>query len=85
MMTVASPLMGKKLAKLAYLLLALNRVDSPLPNGVSVEMMRAPARSRRYVPAKTGHFATRADRKSERFRHDMALSCLNDVFADEVR
>jgi len=29
MMTVPFPLMGKKLAKLAYLLLALDRVDSP--------------------------------------------------------
>ena len=29
MMTVASPLMGKELAKFAYLLMVPNRVDSP--------------------------------------------------------
>ena len=49
------------------------------------KMMRAPVRSRRYAPAKTGHFAARADRKSERLCHDRALPCVNDVSADEVR
>ena len=47
--------------------------------------MRAPARSRRYAPVKTGHFAARGDRKSERFCHDRALPCVNNVSADEVR
>jgi hypothetical protein len=47
-------------------------------------MMRAPARSQRYSP-KTGHFAARADRKSDWFCHDPALPSVNDVSADEVR
>jgi hypothetical protein len=39
----------------------------------------------RVCARKTGYFAARADRKSERFCHDMALPCVNDVSADEVR
>jgi hypothetical protein len=85
MMTVPSPLMGKKLAKLAYLLVVPNSVDSPLPNGVSLENDACAREVTGAMRPRAGHFAARAGRKSERFCHDMALPCGNDVSADELR
>ncbi len=56
MVTVSSPLMGKELAKFAYLFVVTNRRDSPTAHTALAEkMMRASAMSRRYALAKTGY------------------------------
>ena len=74
MMTVASPLMGKELAKFSYLLMVPNRVDSPTAIRCYLEgdayarevtALGAPPRVVISRPARTG--------KSERFCPDTAL------------
>jgi hypothetical protein len=64
MMTVPSPLMGKELLKFANAHGSESRRFSHCHTVLVEKMMRALVRSRRYTPAKTGHFAARADRKS---------------------
>jgi hypothetical protein len=62
MMTIASPLMGKEVAKFAYLLMVSNHGRSPHCNTVLVwKMVPASARSRGYAPARSCHFAAGAD------------------------
>ena len=75
MLTVSYPLTSQEQAKFAHLLAVTNRGILPLP-------MQG---SRRWVRPR-GHGAC-VRQYLERFCHGTAtaLSCLNDVFADEVQ